>query len=452
MTITRRIALVSATAVAVTVLVASVAAFVGARSQLLGQIDESLIDRMALYSEISGLDIPRAGAGQTGRDPLAGLAALLPRQTRSDFDTTYLQISTPRGKINIGEGGLVLPSPDSLAVGEVSLRSEWVDGVHVRIAAFAETDASVFLQVGRPLAEADETLAGLALLLAVGGALGILVAAALGFVVARSAVKPIGDLEHDVSRIARSRELGRRVEVVGSDEVAQLGSAFNDLLGELESAQAQQARLVRDAGHELRTPLTSLRTNLELLLRHEIPADDRKQVLSSAQAEVEELTILVGEIVDLATDRYDEEPTSTIVLREVVTEVVDRLERRHRRSVEFSGDDSVVEGKPSALTRAVSNVVANAHKWSPADGVIEVTIKEGTVTVVDAGPGFHDGDVGHVFERFYRADDARSTPGSGLGLSIVEQIVTDHGGTVFAHNREDGPGAIVGFSLPLSDD
>lgn len=453
MTITRRIALVAAAAVAVTVFVASVAAFFGARSQILGQIDESLVERVELYSQISSFDIPRNG-NTSARDPLAGLAALLPRQVRADFDTTYIQIATPRGEINFSANELILPTPESstLTVGEVDLRSVWVDGVHVRIAALAETQPARIVQVGRPLAEADETLAGLAILLLVGSALGILFAAGLGYVVARSAIKPIGVLEHEITDIASSKTLGGRVEVTGTDEVAQLGLAFNELLDELESAKAQQARLVRDAGHELRTPLTALRTNLEILQRHEVPQEDRARMLESAHAEVEELTELVAEVVDLATDRYDEEPVSTVSLGEVVGAVADRTQRRNGREVEITADDSTVEGKPAALTRAVSNIIANADKWCPPGEPIGVTVANGTVTVTDAGPGFDGDDIDHVFERFYRSSDARATPGSGLGLSIVEQIIEDHGGSVFARNRTDRSGAVVGFSLAVARD
>lgn len=453
MTITRRIALVAAAAVAVTVLVASLAAFFGARSQILGQIDESLTERVELYSDISSFDIPLNGTNRpNARDPLAGIAALLPRRTQAAFDTTYLQIVTQRGAINFAANELILPTPDSasLTVGTVQLRSEWVDGVHVRIAALAETQPARIVQVGRPLQEADETLAGLAILLLAGSALGILVAAGLGYVVARSAIKPIGTLEHDVTEIASSKTLGGRVEVSGTDEVAQLGIAFNKLLDELESARAQQARLIRDAGHELRTPLTALRTNLEILRRHEVPKEDRERMLASAHAEVEELTELVAEVVDLATDRYDEEPVSTVSLMEIVESVADRIKRRNGREVVVTSDDSTVEGKPAALNRALTNIVANADKWSPEGEPILVTILGGSVTVVDSGPGFEPSDVEHVFERFYRSDDARSTPGSGLGLSIVEQIIDDHGGTVFARNRSDSTGAVVGFTLAES--
>jgi two-component system sensor histidine kinase MprB len=152
-------------------------------------------------------------------------------------------------------------------------------------------------------------------------------------------------------------------------------------------------------------------------------------------------------VVDLASDRYEEESVGSVDLGEVVQAVADRLEKRKGRGVEVLSDGSIVVGKRNALERAVSNVVGNADKFAPSDTPILVDISEGTVTVRDSGSGFDEPDLPYVFERFYRSDAARSQPGSGLGLSIVKQIVDDHDGEVFARNRASG-GAEIGFSLP----
>ena len=174
-------------------------------------------------------------------------------------------------------------------------------------------------------------------------------------------------------------------------------------------------------------------------------------MLEAAHAEVEELTELVSEVVDLASDRYEEEPMTAVELRSVVEVIAERVNRRNGRSVTVDGDSSTVLGKRAALDRAIGNIVANAEKWSSIDDGIAVTILDGTLTVADHGSGIAEADIGHVFERFYRSDSARPTPGSGLGLSIVEQIVTDHGGEVFARNRSKGTGAEVGFTIPCID-
>ena len=445
MSIRRRITLVSATAVAVTVLVVSIGAFLAARQQILEPIDESLLRRAELVENIPG---------DFARNPraLTGLTNALFRPLRGDFDAVYYQLIFPDGSVlNVGDDQLVLPPPSEgdVSAGEPTLRSEWVDDVHLRIVTVVQDDSGIVVQMARPLTEADQALSDLALMLALGSLLGIALAAGLGMLVSRNAVRPIEDLRDDVNAVADSRTLATRVDVSdGDDEVAELGQAFNDLLEQLESSRDQQVRLVRDAGHELRTPLTALRMNLEVLRRHEVSGDEREAMLTAANEEVEELSNLVSEIVDLATDRYEEEPKSDVDLGEVVAAGAERATRRNGRVVEVDSDGSVVHGRRDALERAVSNIVANADKWAPADSPIVVTIESGTITVSDEGPGIPAADIDHVFERFYRGDAARTTPGSGLGLSIVDTIVVDHGGETFARNTEHG--AEVGFTLPTT--
>ena len=455
MSIQRRIALVSAAAVAVTVFIVSIGAFVGAKTQIMGPIDESLLERASIV-EIGSVVVdsgPIFGSGGRGGNPFRELVTVFARPGRPEFDTAFFQIITPEGTLNLGSDELELPPPseEDLDRNETTLRSVWVDGTHLRIATLVVPGSGAVVQIGRPLTEADESLAGFALLLAVGSVLGILLAGGLGLVVARQAVRPIGDLERSVSQITRSRDIGGRLDVNGSDEIAELAIAFNALLAEVEASRHEQTRLVRDAGHELRTPLTALRTNIEILQRHEVEPEERERMLEAAHAEVEELTELVSEVVDLASDRYEEEPMTAVELRSVVEVIAERLHRRNGRSVSLDGDSSTVLGKRAALDRAIGNIVANADKWSSIDDQIAVTIRDGTLTVADHGPGIAEADIGHVFERFYRSDNARPTPGSGLGLSIVDQIVMDHGGEVFARNRSRGTGAEVGFTIPCID-
>jgi len=445
MSIRRRITVASATAVAVTVVLMSVGAFVAARQQILRPIDDSLLARASDLTDIS--------SQVNGRGPGGGLGNLLFRPRAGDFDSVYYQLIFPDGSVlNVGEDGTVLPDPEVVDVdlGQPTLRTIWVDGVHLRVITAFDAPIGVVVQIARPLTEADETLRDLAWVLTMGSLAGIALAALLGMLVSRNAVKPIEDLRVDVAAIAETQQLGDRIDIDGDDEVAELASAFNDLLTQLDVAQAQQVRLVRDAGHELRTPLTALRMNLEILQRHEVPAEEREVMIGAAHAEVEELSDLVTEIVDLATDRYEEEPMSEVALAEVVMSVAERLERRNGRQVELSSDGSVVHGRPEALERAVANIMANADKWSPDEAAISVVVVDGSVTVTDSGPGIPESDLPFVFDRFYRADAARTTPGSGLGLSIVDQIVGDHGGTVFARNANSGSGAVVGFSIPVA--
>ena len=441
MTIRRRITVAAAVTVGVTVLIVSVGAFLAARRQVLEPIDESLLARARVLSRNLPADLGRPG--RRGN-------VLFPTRP-GDFDSVYYQVVFPDGStFNIGEDELILPPPDgdSIPADTAVLRSAFVDDVHLRIVAVSQPETGIVVQIARPLTEADDTLRSFAGMLAIGGLLGIGVAVGLGALVSRNAVRPIDDLHLAVSDIASSGSLDQRLEVVGDDEVAQLARGFNELLARLEESKTQQIRLVRDAGHELRTPLTALRMNLELLQRHAVSDQERASMIDAAHAEVEELSVLVAEIVDVATDRYEEEPITEVTMAEVIDQVVERLRRRNGRRIEVTCDDTVVSGRREALERAVTNIVANADSWSPDDGVVRIEMDAGTLTVIDEGPGLSDVDLPHVFERFYRSDQARTRAGSGLGLSIVEQIVVDHGGTVFARNREDRAGASVGFTLP----
>ena len=143
----------------------------------------------------------------------------------------------------------------------------------------------------------------------------------------------------------------------------------------------------------------------------------------------------------------------TVSLADIAEKVVGRARRRFVGSIELVADDSLVEGRPQAIERAMQNLVGNACKFAP-DGAIEVSVRAGMFAVRDHGPGLLADDVPHLFDRFYRSVSMRSKPGSGLGLSIVKSMADLHGGSVFASNehRPDGSvdGARIGFELPLA--
>ena len=277
------------------------------------------------------------------------------------------------------------------------------------------------------------------------------VAAAVGWLIAGTVSGPLVRLTRAATDVQRSGRLDIEVPVGGKDEVGRLGDAFNGMLGALATSRDDQRRLVEDAGHELRTPLTSVRTNLAVLRRHpDLDPATRAQVLDDLHAETEELVELVEEVVALARGSSDEAPPEPVALGAVAGAVAARARRRHARLVSVVDDGSIVHAPPAALERAISNLVDNAAKFDPSGGPIEIEIAAGRLLVRDSGPGIAPGDLGRVFDRFYRAEDARSRPGSGLGLSIVREVVERAGGTAEATNRPGG-GAIVGFQLPLAD-
>jgi two-component system sensor histidine kinase MprB len=204
-----------------------------------------------------------------------------------------------------------------------------------------------------------------------------------------------------------------------------------------------QRQLVADASHELRTPLASLRTNIEVLAgRKRLPADERQRLLADVTGQVEELSTLVGALVELDPDAPLE--LEDVRLDELVAAAVDRA-RLHAPNVEFRTnlEASMISVAAPQVDRAVSNLLDNSAKWSDS---VEVRVSGPEVVVRDRGPGIADEDLPKIFDRFYRAAAARHLPGSGLGLAMVRQVAESHGGSVTAENAPDG-GAIFRLRL-----
>jgi two-component system sensor histidine kinase MprB len=330
---------------------------------------------------------------------------------------------------------------------QVLLGTDEVEGATFRVAAHVFHEGGV-LQVAGAEADVTDVLGALKwrlvlLALAVGVGTGV-----VGWLVAGRLVRPLVHLRDTAQRIAVSQDLTTPVLVEGSGEIRDLAVSLTTMVDALASSRAEQQRLITDASHEMRTPLTSLTTNLELLRRfEELPADERPDVLATVRSEVDELTHLMEELVELVTDRSSDEPVVALDLADLAASVVARTRRRTGRAVELVLDgDGTVLARPHMIERAIANLVDNAVKYSPASTPIEVRVGPARVEVRDQGPGIAASEQDRVFERFYRADSARSVPGSGLGLAIVCQIVERHNGSVWARTGPTG-GAWVGFSL-----
>jgi two-component system sensor histidine kinase MprB len=332
---------------------------------------------------------------------------------------------------------------------EAFFRDATVGGTHVRLHV-TRAPGGEALQLARPLTEVDRTLNRLALLLGGVGLAGILVAAGLGLLVARATLRPVRRLTDTAEHVASTQDLSRRLDAdPAGDELDRLGASFNAMLAALERSRDAQRQLVADASHELRTPLTSIRTNIELLAgAHDVPPEEQRRCLASAREQLEELSVLVGDLVDAARDGpVPDDEVEDLRLDVLVRDAVEGA-RRHapEREVRVEAEPCLVRGSRMRLHRAVANLLDNALKWSPPDQPIDVCVRHGTVTVRDRGPGFAADDLPHVFDRFYRAPSARGLPGSGLGLAIVRQAAESHGGAVRAENA-DGGGARLTLSL-----
>ena len=259
---------------------------------------------------------------------------------------------------------------------------------------------------------------------------------------------PVQRLTRAAEDVSETGDLSQRIDAQGKDELSRLAATFNTMLGALEDSARSQRQLVSDASHELRTPLTSLRTNIEVLARDEaLPPEDREQLLRDVTEQLTEMTALIAELVELARGDLTPADPEDVRLDLVTADAIERT-RRNRPGVVFKPElaESMIRGVPATIERAVSNLLDNAAKWSPPDGEIEVTVRDGELTVRDHGPGIDEEDLPYVFDRFYRAPTARGMPGSGLGLAIARQVAEAHGGTVTAE-RADGGGTLMRLTL-----
>lgn len=376
-------------------------------------------------------------------DSRPGQTDLLTAQTITPDGTARLVSGPPGLPVNGAERALAA----SPAAGLRCYRDILLGGAEYRLLTVSLGGGRGAVQVARGLGESERVLSTLAVQIALAGVVVLVIAAGIGWLVARRITGQLGRLAATAERVAATERLDTEVPT-GKDEVGRLGASLHAMLGRLARSQDEQQRLVQDAAHELRTPLTSLRTNVRVLRRFtELPPADRTNLLDDLDGETRELTDLVNELVELATRQRDTEQPEPVALADVAHRAAARARRRWNREIVVDADATMVRGRVHGLDRAMSNLLENAAKFDPTGTEpIEIHIREGRVEVRDRGPGIAEQDAGHVFERFYRATSARALPGSGLGLAIVREIASSHSGEVFAGPRPEG-GAVVGFTV-----
>ena len=399
-----------------------------------------------------------------------GTAKLVLTQHTSGGPLAYAQFYESGGQVlKSDQSGLLLPiTPATHAVAAGRRGSFFsnatVAGTPVRIlteAVIATNPATGarmrgVLQAALSTTDTNTTLANLRLVLALVCLGGVVLAAALGLLVSRAALVPVRRLTRAAERVARTQNLGHRITASEQDELGRLAGSFNTMLAALERSRLAQRQLISDASHELRTPLASIQANLDALsLGGRLPAPDRARALAAAQAQLGELAVLVGDLVDLSKTEVDRIELEDVRLDLAAAEAVQRA-RLHAPQCRFelTAEPCLVRAAPARLDRAISNLLENAVKWGPSDGPVEVDVRGGALTVRDHGPGIDPEDRPRVFDRFYRAPAARSRPGSGLGLAIVRQMAESHGGAVHATN-DSGGGACLTLeleALQMSDD
>lgn len=452
----RKVVVLLAGIASLTALAVGLVSYETMQQRLQSEIDRSLVQATQRF-----LEGPNGGRRFRSSDRLS---IVIPDRPLG-IEQYVVQVASLGGDVVAATPGVTLPT---VAVDDPAWRGVGPDGAVLRTVTSSEGDryrvrvivldgpgfGDLVLQLGRDFSETDNVLSGLRTRILLIGSGIVLAAALIGAVASTGVTSRLRRLSRAAERIGETGELSVDLDVGGNDETGRLARSFQDMVSALEVSRDQQRRLVQDAGHELRTPLTSLRTNLDVLRRHEDLSEEvRAQILADLDHDIAELGDLVEEIVTVAAEVQsggtESEPVVEVDLGELVTNVVERFRRRTDRTFQISEDGSMVAIRPTAIERAVSNVIDNALKFDATGATIEIEVDGGRVTVRDRGPGIDEAESDLVFRRFHRSPEARSLPGSGLGLSIVADAALAHGGGHFARRRSGG-GSEVGFWLPIA--
>ena len=442
----QRVVLLAMSMVAMVVVLIAVAAFIVVSAALYKNVDNQLQSRARLLIESGSLD---ADPGKA----IEGTAY---------SDVNAVLIIPGRSIYTANQEGQRLPfgPPESEVVnGELLLSLRTAN--HQRVLAQRLNNGST-LMLSKSLAPTDAVLRQLGTVLLIIGGIGVAIAAVAGGMVARAGLQPVRRLTEAAERVARTDDL-RPIPVTGSDELARLTESFNMMLRALAESRERQTRLVTDAGHELRTPLTSLRTNVELLMASmepgapRLPEQEMVGLRADVLAQIEELSTLVGDLVDLTRDDAGQVVHEPVDMSEVIDRSLERV-RRRRNDIHFDVEVAPwqVYGDGAGLSRAVLNLMDNAAKWSPPGGRVGIAMRQldpshAELVVSDHGPGIPPHERRLVFERFYRSTTARALPGSGLGLAIVKKVVLNHGGLLRVEDTVPGgqpPGTSIYVLLP----
>jgi two-component system, OmpR family, sensor histidine kinase MprB len=459
MSLRRRIAAAAALSVAAVAVAIGVVGYESTRTHLVGEVKQELRARAALYLRRSAERRSptlreRAATGSTG----SAHRPAIPPVPALGGAAGYFQLVYPDGRAVGAAGGQPQLQVDSRVrtiarSGRGSfLTAARVHGVHAEVLTVADPRGGYAVQIALPLTGVDSVLHGLLLPygLLIGG--GVLLGLLLGAAISSSALAPIERFLRRTESVDVDQEHPGRIEEGGASELRRLAASFNRTLDALERSIEAQRALVLDASHELRTPIAALRSNIQIFLEAErLPVAERASLQHSILAELDELTEIVADVVELARGTAPSARREPVELDVLVGEAVDRARRRAPdMRFELELEPTVIDAAPEQVARAIGNVIENACKWNPPGATIEVRLRHGLLAVRDHGRGFGAEDLDHVFDRFYRSDEARRLPGSGLGLAIVKQAAEAHHGAAHALNAPDGGAIIeVSFGSPM---
>jgi len=402
----------------------------------------------------------------------------VPTRTLTAPDTYMIQVRSLDGKViehpaNLSE--VALPFSDA-GLQAVRNGEPWVEIASVENERWLVYSAPVVIQgqltevvqIARSLADRDQDLNALRRNLFIGGGVAIIAAFGVGWILSGLVLRPIHRITQTAQAIGAERDFDRRVQYTGpveNDEIGQLATTFNTMLAELQAAYQQQQQFVADVSHELRTPLTTIRGNLALLRREpSISAEDKVDILGDMVGESERLIRLVNDLLTLARAESGRllrsEPVWVKPLIEDVCRQAQLLDPGRMITCAPLLDVAVL-GDRDALKQVLLILMDNALKHTMGTIAVTTTDLDGpetrfsrknlvsnvTISIRDSGPGIDPEALPHIFERFYRGDEARARTGIGLGLPIAKALVEAQNGTITVESQI-GQGSVVTVTLP----
>lgn len=406
------------------------------RHQMLGRIDQGLSEEMSdVLSEVE--------RAESRADMLHWLDRRFGKHQGFDFQITATDGSRVFINERLGQQKMPIPAKSNMDQ-NVFESHQQKEGPRWRIMTrkVKGPEAQLVVQIARSLEYFDHEASELLLALLVTGPFVLLIALSGGYFLAGRALTPLERMTEAANRVG-ARQLEQRLEVVNpNDELGRLAATLNAMLDRLETSFREMQRFTADASHELRTPISVIRTEAEVALNQPVSNEDKQNLLSNILEECQRLTWITDQLLTLSREdagivQLHHGPVDLANLVAGVVETMQPLADAKKVVLTTVGNGAaVVSGDADRLRHVVYNLLDNAIKYTPEDGRVELAVVRNNdniqISVRDTGIGIAEDHLPHVFDRFYRVDKARSRAagGSGLGLSIVESIVSAHHGKV----------------------
>jgi heavy metal sensor kinase len=439
------------------------ATYIGLERYLQKSLEESLVKQARSIGDVLLVNINQSGEDYVDNEITEHYSPEINgrfiRVTRADGKQIFVSGPPKDGTFDPA----LVPPPRLPAAQAFSREVEMSDGRELLLHGlpYSARDGTQFLiEVAAPYNQIESVLRGLLLTLALGLPLIVTLAIGGGYLLMRRALRPVDEIRQKAAQIT-SRNLSERLPVIHTgDELERLATDLNRMIARLEDSFQQINRFSADASHELRTPLTVLQGELEAVAQKgkSLPTEVR-DTIGSALEEIQRLSKIVEGLLAIsrleAGEARSPEPLDFAELAHSTADQMRLLAEEKHISLIADGTDPVeVEADPSRLKQVVVNLLDNAIKYTPEGGKVTITVAQrdghAVLEVADTGLGISANDLPHVFDRFYRADKARSRQmgGTGLGLSIVRSICMAHGGRVTVSSSE-GRGSLFRVELPL---